>query len=323
MNEIKTIYELINPNNESKILGPNNATLNLIEEVIGCEIYLSHGAISIKNKDEIYQDIIIRLISLMEKLLNHHIALQARDVVNLIQSVQDNKEQEIFDVYVKKEMIVMMNNGRAIYPKSLNQAAYVQAFHQNDIIFGVGPAGTGKTFLAVLYAVAELRKNNIKKIVLVRPVVEAGERLGFLPGDVKEKIDPYLIPLYDALNDCLGKESVNKLIEKGVIEIAPLAYMRGRTLDNAIVILDEAQNATKVQMKMFLTRLGFNSKMIITGDITQIDLPSKLHSGLIEAISLFNDLKGVAIVYFNKHDVMRHPLVYKIIKRYEGVNDDH
>ena len=187
--------------------------------------------------------------------------------------------------------IVTLYSGKTIYPKTLNQAHYIKCLNQNDIVFGIGPAGTGKTYLAVLYAAALLKKQQVKRIVLVRPVVEAGEKLGFLPGDMKEKVDPYLIPLYDALNECFGKETVNKMIDKGVIEIAPLAYMRGRTLDNAAVVLDEAQNSTTMQMKMFLTRLGFNSKMIITGDVTQIDLPNKNMSGLIEAINLLNDIK--------------------------------
>jgi phosphate starvation-inducible PhoH-like protein len=187
----------------------------------------------------------------------------------------------------------------------------------NDITFAIGPAGTGKTFLAVLFAINKLRSNQAKKIILVRPVVEAGEKLGFLPGDFKEKIDPYLIPLYDGLYECLGKESVDKMIEKGTIEVAPLAYMRGRTLEKAIIILDEAQNATLLQMKMFLTRLGYHSKMIVTGDITQIDLPNKNYSGLIEAIDLLENIKNIAIIRFAKQDIMRHPLVYKIIERYE------
>ena len=188
---------------------------------------------------------------------------------------------------------------------------------KSSIVFAVGAAGTGKTYLAVAYAVSQLKKGNIKKIIITRPVVEAGEKLGFLPGDLKEKVDPYLIPIYDALEEFLEKESLGKLIEKGNVEIAPLAYMRGRTLDNAIIILDEAQNTTKSQMKMFLTRLGFNSKMIITGDITQIDLPSNQGSGLVEATNILKKIKGIDIVHFIQDDVMRHPLVSKIIERYE------
>ena len=193
-----------------------------------------------------------------------------------------------------------------------------KALETNDIVFALGPAGTGKTYLAVMFALKYLKTYKARRIVLVRPIVEAGEKLGFLPGDLKEKIDPYLLPIYDALYEAIGKETVTKMIEKGTIEVAPLAYMRGRTLDNAIVILDEAQNATLTQMKMFLTRLGLNSKMIVTGDITQIDLPNKSYSGLIEATSLLDDVKGIKIIKFERNDVMRHPLVFKIIERYEN-----
>lgn len=318
MEKMKLIYELKNPLNESKITGPDNSILAFIEEIVGCDVLVKQAQIKINETDIKHQDLLIHLFNLLEEILNHHISITSRDIVNLIQSIKDQRENDILQLYLNKEMLIVMNNGRSIFPKSINQKRYLQAFADNDIVMGVGPAGTGKTFLAVLYAVSQLKKNQIKKIVLVRPVVEAGERLGFLPGDLKEKVDPYLVPLYDALNDCLGKETVVKMMEKGIIEVAPLAYMRGRTLDNAIVILDEAQNATTIQMKMFLTRLGFNSKMIVTGDITQIDLPSKQYSGLIEAIDILKNLRGIGIVYFDKHDVMRHPLVYKIIKRYEG-----
>ena len=190
------------------------------------------------------------------------------------------------------------------------------------MIFSIGSAGTGKTYLAVAFAIGELKKNLVKKIIITRPAVEAGEKLGFLPGDLKEKVDPYLVPIYDAIYEILGKETADKLIERGIIEIAPLAYMRGRTLDNACIILDEAQNTTRNQMKMFLTRLGFNSKMIITGDITQIDLPHKNMSGLIEATKILKDEKQIAIMTFDKNDVMRHPLVSKIIEKYEALEND-
>ena len=200
----------------------------------------------------------------------------------------------------------------------MNQKLYVDSLKTNDIVFAIGPAGTGKTYLGIMYALKALKMGLARRIVLVRPVVEAGEKLGFLPGDLKEKIDPYLVPIYDGLNDAIGKEMVTKYIDKGIIEVAPLAYMRGRTLENAIVILDEAQNSNLAQMKMFLTRLGYNSKMIITGDITQIDLPNSNQSGLVEATNLLNDIEGIKIIKFSKEDVMRHPLVFKIIERYEN-----
>ena len=191
----------------------------------------------------------------------------------------------------------------------------------SSVVFVTGSAGTGKTYLATAYAVNLLKKNKITKLIITRPAVEAGEKLGFLPGDLKEKVDPYLIPIYDALNSFLGKENVEKLVEKGVIEIAPLAYMRGRTLDNAFIILDEAQNTTTNQMKMFITRLGFKSKMVITGDITQIDLPQHAKSGLVEATEILKGIDGISHIHFTKHDVMRHPLVSKIIERYEEYYD--
>ena len=195
------------------------------------------------------------------------------------------------------------------------------ALKNNDVVFGIGPAGTGKTYLAVVFAVAALKNNEVKKIILTRPAVEAGENLGFLPGDLKEKVDPYVRPLYDALYDMLGVEQTEKLIEKGVIEIAPLAYMRGRTLEDAYVILDEAQNTTDNQMKMFLTRLGFRSKMIVTGDISQIDLPRNTTSGLIRALDILEGVKGISFIHLSAMDVVRHPVVQRIIERDDGNNE--
>ena len=198
----------------------------------------------------------------------------------------------------------------------MGQQEYFRALKNNDVVFGVGPAGTGKTYLAVVFAVNALKRNEVKRIVLTRPAVEAGENLGFLPGDLKEKVDPYLRPLYDALIDMLGMEKMESLMEKGIIEIAPLAYMRGRTLEDAYVILDEAQNTTDAQMKMFLTRLGFRSKMVITGDVTQIDLPRGIHSGLKTALEILKGIKGIQFVYLTSLDVVRHPVVTQIIERY-------
>jgi phosphate starvation-inducible PhoH-like protein len=214
-------------------------------------------------------------------------------------------------------MIDRNSLGKPIYPKTLRQIEYIRKLSKKDMIFGVGPAGTGKTYLAVVYAVSLLKKNKIKQIVLTRPAVEAGESLGYLPGDLKDKIDPYLRPLYDALYEMLGVNETKALIEKGVIEIAPLAYMRGRTLENAFAILDEAQNTTAMQMKMFLTRMGFNSKFVITGDISQIDLPNGKRSGLKEALRILRGIEEIGITKFEYVDVVRHPLVSKIVERYE------
>lgn len=207
--------------------------------------------------------------------------------------------------------------GRPVRVKNMTQKSYVEAINKSDVVFGIGPAGTGKTFLAVVCAVAAFKRGEVSKIILTRPAVEAGESLGFLPGDLKEKVDPYLRPIYDSLYAILGQGPTDRLMERGVIEIAPLAYMRGRTLEEAFVILDEAQNTTDAQMKMFLTRLGFNSKMVVNGDMTQIDLPGKAHSGLITARNILQGIDQIKFVEFSAADVVRHPVVAKIIKAYE------
>lgn len=322
MNNYVLIYKLKNEINEPKILGPENINIKFMEELFNCEIIMNFSNVYILPESEDNKDYIIKMFEFLEKILKEGINFNTRDLIIIKQSIIDNKEDELLRLYLKKEPIVSLVSGKAIYPKTLNQALYINELNKNDIVFGIGPAGTGKTYLAILYAASLLKKQQIKRIVLVRPVVEAGEKLGFLPGDLKEKVDPYLVPLYDALNECFGKENVNKMMEKGVIEVAPLAYMRGRTLENACIILDEAQNTTTMQMKMFLTRLGFNSKMIITGDITQIDLPHKNMSGLIEALNILNNLNGISIVRFNNSDVMRHPLVFKIVNRYNKMNEE-
>ena len=215
------------------------------------------------------------------------------------------------------ETILVTAKGEHIRPKTIGQQKYIEAIRKNIITFGIGPAGTGKTYLAVVMATYYLRIKDVKKIILTRPAVEAGERLGFLPGDIREKVDPYLRPLYDSLQDILGVDMYQKFTAKGIIEIAPLAYMRGRTLNDAFIILDEAQNTTGRQMKMFLTRLGFNSKMAVTGDLGQIDLPRGMQSGLLEATEILNQIKGIEIVKLNSNDVVRHDIVSKIIDAYE------
>jgi len=239
-----------------------------------------------------------------------------KDIVQIL-NLEKNNELYIFDK-LQESLVGRTLEGKSIYPKSIGQLNYINAIKHNDIVFGIGPAGSGKTYLAVIYAVWQLKTHKIKKIILTRPAVEAGENLGFLPGDLKEKIDPYLRPLYDALYEMLGKENVEKYIEKGIIEIAPLAYMRGRTLEDALIILDEAQNTTTMQMKMFLTRLGFNSKMIITGDITQIDLRNNIRSGLEQVKNILKDIDEIKFITMTSSDVCRHPLVQKIIDAYEN-----
>ncbi len=319
------IYSLTSDANELKILGPDNSHMQLIMELFNTEVLLNHSEVFVNDsiEDGTKKDI-ITLFTSLEKMIFNNISFNLRDLIIICKCIKDNSIDELLALYLKKEPIVTNYSGKSIFPKTLNQAHYIKELFKNDVVFGIGPAGTGKTFLAISFAASLLKKQKIKKIVLVRPAVEAGEKLGFLPGDLKEKVDPYLIPLYDALNDCFGKETVDKMVEKGIIEIAPLAYMRGRTLDNSIIVLDEAQNTTTMQMKMFLTRLGFNSKMIITGDVTQIDLPNKNQSGLIEAMNVLENLNGISIVKFNSYDVMRHPLVFKIINRYnKGINNEN
>lgn len=240
--------------------------------------------------------------------------LNERDIAYAIELSKTMQAEELLDLY--KGEITTTHRGKPIRVKTIGQRHYISTIRKKDIVFGVGPAGTGKTYLAVVLAVVALKENAVKRIVLTRPAVEAGENLGFLPGDMQEKVDPYLRPLYDALNDVLGPEQVARSIERGLIEIAPLAYMRGRTLDDSFIILDEAQNTTPEQMKMFLTRLGFGSKMVITGDITQIDLPRGKTSGLIEAERILSGIEEIGFIHFTEQDVVRHTLVQKIITAY-------
>lgn len=245
--------------------------------------------------------------------------LAKRDVEHAIQLVKEDKNADLRKTFNEKALVV--SGKRFIAPKTLNQTQYIEAIHENDIVFGIGPAGTGKTYLAMAMAVSALLKDRVKRIILTRPAVEAGEKLGFLPGDLAEKVNPYLRPLYDALYDMLPFERVLSLIEKRVIEVAPLAFMRGRTLNDAFIILDEAQNTTTEQMKMFLTRLGYNSKAVITGDVTQIDLPERQTSGLVEARTILQAIEGIAFIFFSKQDVVRHKLVSRIIQAYEEADE--
>lgn len=241
--------------------------------------------------------------------------VKPEDVIHSIQGLKEGKPVSILGLF--KGGIPIPSRKRVIIPKTDMQRQYMEAMLKYDIVFGIGPAGTGKTYLAMAMAIHFLLSRNVSRIVLVRPAVEAGEKLGFLPGDIEEKVSPYLRPLHDALYDMLELDRASKLIEKGAIEIAPLAFMRGRTLNDAFIILDEAQNTTTEQMKMYLTRLGFGSKTVITGDITQIDLPPQKVSGLVEALKILKDIEGINIIYFTEKDVVRHRLVQEIIKAYE------
>jgi phosphate starvation-inducible PhoH-like protein len=298
------------------LLGSNDSNIKLIEEKFNASITIRGENVIIKGVTE-EVEIIEKIIKEMVYVLNTKGRIKTSDIETILDlSVQGkNLMPEI-----EYDSIVLYTKNDVIKVRTPGQVNYLQNALRNDICFAIGPAGTGKTYLAVAFAVAALKKGIVSKIILARPAVEAGESLGFLPGDFREKIDPYLRPLHDALDDMMPSDKLKSYIEKKAIEIVPLAYMRGRTLNNAFVILDEAQNATDMQMKMFLTRLGVNSKAIITGDITQIDLPAKTQSGLVQARDILKDIEGVGFVYFDKSDVVRHKLVKDIIDAYEKFN---
>jgi phosphate starvation-inducible PhoH-like protein len=298
------------------LLGTNDSNLKIIEDRFNASITVRGDNVILKGVIEEVEQI-DKVLKEMVYVLNTSGKLNTNDVETILNLTAEGKEIVGETEY---ESIVLYTKKDVIKAKTPGQVNYMNLASRNDICFAIGPAGTGKTYLAVAIAVSALKKGLVKKIILARPAVEAGESLGFLPGDFREKIDPYLRPLYDALDDMIPSEKLKNYIEKRAIEIVPLAYMRGRTLNNAYVILDEAQNATDIQMKMFLTRLGGNSKAIITGDITQIDLPPKQVSGLIQAREILSNVTGVAFAYFDKGDVVRHKLVKDIIDAYEKFN---
>lgn len=305
---------LKDPNEAVMLLGISDVNLKLIEENFAIQIITRGDSIVIVGDDEKKAEA-AELIDQLLKVIRKDININQRDVVSAIEMSKAGTIEYFSELY--DEIIAKNTKGKVIRAKTIGQRDYIKAIRKNDLVFGIGPAGTGKTYLAVVMAVVALKNNAVKKIVLTRPAVEAGESLGFLPGDLKEKVDPYLRPLYDALHDVLGLEQTTRMIDRGTIEIAPLAYMRGRTLEDSFVILDEAQNTTKAQMKMFLTRLGFGSKMIITGDKTQIDLPKGLGSGLTHAEHILRGVPGASFQMLESGDIVRHPLVAKIITAYE------
>lgn len=299
-----------------ELFGIHDENIRFIENELSVSILNRDNTLRIVGKRE---DIewAEKLISNLLKIIDKNGKLTKQDLNYNIQMIKDNPKASVEDLL--NEVLCMTHRGKPIKPKTLGQLRYMEALERNDIVFGVGPAGTGKTYLAVAKAVSALKKGQVNKLIITRPAVEAGESLGFLPGDLQDKIDPYLRPINDALFDILGAEQFMSLKEKGIIEIAPLAYMRGRTLDAAYVILDEAQNTTKEQMKMFLTRIGYGSKAIITGDITQVDLPRGKKSGLVQAINILKGIKGITFIQFEKQDVVRHRLVQQIIEAYEKI----
>ncbi|MGZ9412110.1 PhoH family protein [Staphylococcus epidermidis] len=311
------IIQIDDINQSQALIGNNDENLKAIEAHFNVVIHARGQEIAVKGEKIEHVEKAELVLKNLHKVIELGNTITLKDVEAAIKMADNNTIHHLLDLY--DEEITKDAYGKTIRAKTMGQRIYINAMKRNDLVFGIGPAGTGKTFLAVVYAAKQLRKGSVKRIVLTRPAVEAGESLGFLPGDLKEKVDPYLRPLYDGLNTVLGREQTQRLIERGVIEIAPLAYMRGRTLDDAFVILDEAQNTTHAQMKMFLTRLGFGSKMVVTGDQTQIDLPKGVKSGLKEAVKKLSGVSGISIMKMDQSDVVRHPLVSKIINRYEGV----
>lgn len=300
------------------LFGPQDKFLRLVQEETESAIHSREAEIVLEGPAREVRSL-EQLFDTLLQLIRGGLQPNERDVRYALDLARNMKADELLALF--KGEITTTYRGKPIVPKTLGQRHYVTTIRKKDIVFGIGPAGTGKTYLAVVCAVSALKEGRIKRILLTRPAVEAGESLGFLPGDLQEKVDPYLRPLYDALHDMLGPDGVNKALERGMIEIAPLAYMRGRTLDDSFIILDEAQNTTPEQMKMFLTRLGFGSRMVITGDVTQIDLPKGKKSGLIEAQRILRNIEEIGIVQFSEQDVVRHALVQKIIMAYQqGLN---
>ncbi len=296
------------------LVGMEDKNLQLLGMCFGKDISFRDNTFTVKDCDEAIGEQIQDVIYALYELAKKNQSVSEQDVLYACRLVAKSEKisfDELSNVIIGRTL-----TGKAISPKTNGQLQFVKAMDDYPIVFAIGPAGTGKTYLAVIKAVSALKKGDVRRIVLTRPAVEAGESLGFLPGDMKEKVDPYLTPLYDALHDMLGVEQTEKLIEKGTIEIAPLAFMRGRTLDDSFVILDEAQNTTPAQMKMFLTRLGFHSQMVITGDVTQIDLKVGTRSGLVDAAHILQSIEEIKILYLTSDDVVRHPLVQKIIERY-------
>lgn len=303
------------------LFGGLDANARAIEAAFGVNLVMRDSdaaggsVIAVSGADEVAVKAAAEAVTYLKRIVALNGKLTTQNVDYVVNMVRDGKSEELAGI--DQDCLCITNRGKPIKAKTVGQSRYVESIRKNTIVFGVGPAGTGKTFLAVAMAVKALRAKDVSRIILTRPAVEAGEKLGYLPGDLQNKIDPYLRPLYDALYEMLGAETYQKHVERGTIEIAPLAYMRGRTLDDSFIILDEAQNTTPEQMKMFLTRLGFHSKAVVTGDITQTDLPRGTKSGLIEAIRIVDGIEDIAIHHFTDRDVVRHRLVQKIIAAYE------
>jgi phosphate starvation-inducible PhoH-like protein len=306
--------QFANPTHFRSLLGNHDEHVRLLERELGVRIDVGEGTLGVDG-DPIEAELARRVLEQLYGLIEAGYPIYDSDVEFALRILSSDHSAKLRDIFL--DTVFISATRHTITPKSVAQKAYIDAIRNYDIVFGVGPAGTGKTYLCMAMAVAELMKNNFNRIVLCRPAVEAGEKLGFLPGDLAEKVNPYLRPLYDALHDMVDYDRARKLVERGTIEVAPLAFMRGRTLNDSFVILDEAQNTTPEQMKMFLTRLGYGSKAVITGDVTQIDLPAGKQSGLKEAQILLRDIPGIRFVTFSERDVVRHPLVQEIITAYD------
>lgn len=312
---------LQHPDDMMSLFGSNERHLKLIEENLDVIIHARTERVQVLGDSEEAVETARLTIEALLVLVNRGMTVNTSDVVTALSMAQNGSIDKFVALY--EEEIIKDSYGKPIRVKTLGQKIYVDSVKNHDVVFGIGPAGTGKTFLAVTLAVTALKRGQVKRIILTRPAVEAGESLGFLPGDLKEKVDPYLRPVYDALYQILGKEQTSRLMEREIIEIAPLAYMRGRTLDDAFVILDEAQNTTIMQMKMFLTRLGFNSKMIVNGDVSQIDLPKNVKSGLIDAVEKLRNIKKIDFIHLSAKDVVRYPVVAEIINAYSDSESSH
>ena len=298
---------------ERELFGNFDENVKLIEDALSIDVILREGNIVLMGEEE-NVDSALKLMNELHQAVANGKTLDKQNISYSLSLLLEGSEEKIKEL---EGTIVITQKGKSIQPKTLGQKEYINLIQNNDITFGIGPAGTGKTYLAVAMAVKAFKKDEVSRIILTRPAVEAGESLGFLPGDLKDKVDPYLRPLYDALFDMIGPDKFNKYLERGTIEVAPLAFMRGRTLDNAFIILDEAQNTTPEQMKMFLTRLGFGSKAVVTGDITQTDLPDKKKSGLVQATRILEDVPGIGRITLSDRDVVRHELVQRIIRAYD------
>jgi len=299
------------------LYGAHDGNLKHIESLLGVAIRTQGDELIVEGEKAAEQRV-ERIFDQLKSLMAAGYELRNGDVKTAARLIADDSAVNLRDYFLKEGQKQPEGTKRRVNPKTTNQRRYLEAIEKYDIVFGVGPAGTGKTYLAMAQAVSYLLAKKVSRIILARPAVEAGEKLGFLPGDLQEKVNPYLRPLYDALYDMMDVERATRLVERGTIEVAPIAFMRGRTLNDAFVILDEAQNTTSEQMKMFLTRLGFGAKAVVTGDITQIDLPHPGKSGLVEALSIVKDVEGIGFIYFDDRDVVRHKLVQQIVKAYDA-----